>query len=108
MRHAERAVYSATVFDHDVARVLVALIAEVRRAKAVVKSDRAAEVALPINLLFTVLLAFFHTSSVGLHLALFAAKVFLLYLVFIVELLLAVNHASEVWLLAVIALIESA
>ena len=54
------------------------------------------------------LLALFHSGAVGLHLALFAAKILFLRLVFDVELLLAVNHAAEVGLFAVVAFVEGA
>ena len=111
--HSKRAVYAVTVakFNVIVGRsepLVVASLAEVVRAKAVEEGHVAAEHALPVDLLTTMLLAFVLTSTIGLHLALLAAKVLFLGVLFDAKLHLAVNHATKVWLLAVVTLVECA
>lgn len=88
--------------------ILMAGVAEVCRAEAVVESDRAAELAFPVNLslamLFTVSLA----STELLKEAVLADEVFLLGLVLfhVHHLLFAVDQATEVGLLAGVALVD--
>ena len=86
----------------------MAPIAKVGRAEAVKECDRAAEVALPVDVSLSMLRTLFHSGTVSFDLAIFAAKVFLLRFLFLVSLLLAVDHATEVGLLAVEALVEGA
>ena len=77
-------------------------------AKAMVDCDRTAVYTLPINLLFAMLPTIFFTGSEDFHLAVFAAKIFPIDMLFNTKLKLAVNHATEVRFLAVVALVESA
>ena len=87
----------------------MALTAEVVSAEAVVLSDRAAEVALPVDLLFTVSWAVAHASTcIALDLALAATIVLFVCALIVSKLLLAVSHSSEVGLLAIEAFVESA
>ena len=83
--------------------------AEVVSAEAVVLSDGATEVALPVDLLLTVSWAVALTlACIVLDLALAATIVLLACLFIVVKLLLAVGHSAEVRLLAVEALVEGA
>ena len=113
MRHTKRAVDSTAVtnFNPIIGRpavLCVAPIAEPVRAEAVPHGYRAAEHAFPIDVPVTVLLADFLTCAVSLHLTVFAPQVLLFDLLLHIELRSAVDHATEVRLLTVEALVESA
>ena len=105
---AKGAVHTMAVLEVDSA--VMAGFAEVSRTPAVVESDRAAELALKVNLslamLFTVSLA----STELLKEAVLADEVFLLGLVLfhVHHLLFAVDQATEVGLLAGVALVDRA
>mmetsp|Transcript_46748 Transcript_46748/g.61839 ORF Transcript_46748/g.61839 Transcript_46748/m.61839 type:complete len:180 (+) Transcript_46748:907-1446(+) len=88
--------------------LIMATIAEVVRAEAVKKCDLATVHTFPVNLLFAVFLAVVKTGTISFHLAVFAAQILFLGMLFDTQLLLAVDHASKVGLLAVKALIEGA
>lgn len=113
VRHTKRAVdaVAVTKFNVVVRRsepLVMASLAEVMRAEAVEEGHVAAEHALPVDLLTTMLLAVILTCTVSLHLALLAAKVLFFGVLFDTLLHLAINHATKVWLLTVMALVESA
>ena len=90
--------------------VIVTFLTEVGCAKAVEEGHTTAELAFPVDLSNTVLLARGLSSSNSLEHAGLAEQVFLLsFLLFrVVHLLLTVDQTSEVRLLALVALIERA
>ena len=111
VRHTKRAVYAVAVTKLNLVvgrsePFIVASLAEVVRAETVEEGHVTAEHALPVDLLTTMLLAVVLTRTISLHLALLAAKILFLGVLFYTELHLAVNHATEVWLLAVVTLVE--
>ena len=98
--------FAVAVFNLKLVWVsVVALFAEVGRSEAEEGSDGAAEVAFPVDVCPSMLLAVALLGSKVLELAVLAAIVLFLGALSL-ELLLAVDHASEVWLLAVVALVE--
>ena len=113
VRHAKRAVDAVAITKLHlagmaVAPVIVAPLAEVVRSEAVEESHAAAEHALPVDLLLSMLLAVVLARAIGLHLALLAAQVLFLGVLLDALLHLAVNHSAKVGLLAVVALVECA
>jgi len=83
VRHAKRAVDAVAITKLHlagmaVAPVIVAPLAEVVRSEAVEESHAAAEHALPVDLLLSMLLAVVLARAIGLHLALLAAQVLFL------------------------------
>ena len=75
MRYSKRAVDSAAVSRDWLTCLVVAPLAEVGRAKAVEYCHRTAIVALPVDLLATMLLAVARAGAVGLYLAVLTAQV---------------------------------
>lgn len=113
MRHSERAIDTVAVTQLNflagrLTVLVVAPVAEVVRAKTMPKSNRAAEHAFPVDLLFTMFFTVLLAGAVRLDLAVFAAQIFFICLLFYAELCSTVDHATEVRLLTVKALIESA
>ena len=112
VRHAKRAVHTTAVVSNvlvsDGLRLLVALLTVVVRTEAVVDGNRAAEVALPVDLGSSVNLAGSLASAVRLELAVLAAEFLLSSSIFSAHLLATVNHATVVGLLAVVALVKGA
>ena len=107
--HAKRTIDPSAVLNLQIVRVaIVTSFAEVSRSEAMEQSHRATVVALPVDLLCSMLLAFSLTSAIGFQLAVFASKVLFLGAFFHVLLLLTVYHSAKVGLLAVEALEESA
>ena len=108
--HSERAVDSTAVlgFTTQVPALIVASFAEVSCSEAMEECYRAAEVAFPVYLCFAVLFAISLSCTVCLELAVFASQVLFLGALFKAKLLLAVDHATEVRLLAVVALVKCA
>ena len=86
----------------------MAPVAHVSCAEAVPHSHGAAVAALPVYVRGTVLFAVTHACAISFELAVLAAQVLFFGVLFHAELLLAVDHASEVGLLAVVALEEGA
>ena len=86
----------------------MAALAHIVRAEAEVDSDVAAVDALPIDVLSSMFFTDSLSSSIGLHLALFAQQVFFLGRVLHLQLSLAVLKTTKVRLLAASALVESA
>ena len=113
MRYSKWAVHSVTVTKFDLivrrlAILIVATVAEVMCAKAMPQGNRAAVHALPVDLLFAMLFAVLLTGTVSFHLAGFAAQILFFCVFFDAKLQLAVDHATEVRFLTVIALVKSA
>ena len=110
MGDAQWAVDSTAVFEwHDAPIVpSVAWIAHVVRSKAAKESNRAAVHALPVDLHVSVLLASGLACAKVLEQTLLALEVFLLGLglLSVLSLSHAVDETAEVWLLAVVALVE--
>ena len=112
MWYTKRAVNTVAVVESMiVARATglpVAGLAEPVRAEAVVNSNGAAEHAFPVDLEVAVLCTGLLPCTVSLHLAIPAAKVLLAELILVVEGSSTIDHAAEVRLLAVVALVEGA
>ena len=112
VRYAKRTVYTTAIVCNvlisDGRRLLVAFLTVVVRTEAVVDGNRAAEVALPVDLGSSVNLAASLASAVRLELAVFATKFLLSSSIFGAHLLATVNHATVVGLLAVVALVKGA
>ena len=107
MRDTKRTVDTFAVFDLII-KPIVAIIAEISRTEAMIDSYRAAEVALPVNLLSSMFLTCADANSVCFDLTVLATKSILLHRLFHAKLSLTVDEAPKVWLIAVIALIEGA
>ena len=88
--------------------MIMAPFAEVGRTEAVIKGYRAAVVAFPIDVSFAMLLADTLSCTVCFQLTVFASQILFLRILFLPKLLLAVDHASKVRLLAVVALVKGA
>ena len=86
----------------------MAPLTEVVRPKAEVDGNGAAEHALPVDMLLPMLVTDDNTGAKSLKLAVLADKVLLRGTLLDSELLLALNHAAEVGLLTLVALIEGA
>jgi len=84
------------------------LFAHVCQAEAVVFRERAAVIAFPIDMIFTMLFIISIACSIGQDLAVFAEEALFFGVLFHATLLLAVNHAAKVGLLAIAALVKSA
>ena len=116
MRDAKRAVDTVTVLDGRLAVVvlehvvIVAVIAHEMSTEAVEQSRAAAEHAFPVDLCFAVDLADSLAGADLLQDAVLAEKILGLRLVplSVVHLLLAVDEATKVGLLAIVALVEGA
>ena len=116
MRNAKRAIDAMAVLDRRVAVVvlehvvIMAVVAHEMSAEAVEQCRAAAVHALPVDLCFPVNITDCLTSADRLKDTILADKILGLGLVplGIVHLLFAVNQASEIGLLAVVALVEGA
>ena len=86
----------------------MAPLAEVVRPEAKVNCDRAAEHALPIDVLLAMTLTQRHTSSECRQLAVLADKVLLASALLDAKLLLAFDHTAKVGLFALETLVEGA
>ena len=111
--HSKWAVDAAAVANLDLvvwlfAVLIVAPLTEEVSAKAVPHCHGAAEHALPVDVLIAVLVTSLLASAVSVHGAVPAAQVLLAGPLLDSKLGLAVDHSSEVGLLAVIALVERA
>ena len=112
MWDAKRAINTVAVLHGLVVTSVrvMALLAEVVRAKAAVDGHAAAELALPVDLRRSVLGTPGHASSDPLEQTVLAKEVLLsgLLSLSVSHLLFAVDKAAEVGLLAIVALIEGA
>ena len=107
---SERTIDATTIFNRWMwgVSLVVALIAEVCRPKAMEKGNWAAEVAFPIDLLSSMFRTLFDSGSVNLHLTWPALQVLFPCLIFHVKLALAIDQTTKVWFVAVEALIKRA
>ena len=108
--NTERAIDAVAVMESHVFLIVivVAALAHVMRAEAAKESDAAAELAFPVDLRGAMLFALSLTGANRLKKAFLAEKILLLGLLLlgVSHLLLTVDEATEVWLLAVVALVE--
>ena len=104
----ERAVNAMAIFNNWALTAIVAALAHVMSAKAAVESYSAAVHAFPVNLGPAVDLAISLTGSHFFKDAGLAEKIFLLGITLLCILLLTIDKATKVWLLATVALVERA
>ena len=113
VRNTQRAIDAVAVFEGWVHILIVAVVAgftEVCRAEATEEGHTAAKLTLPVDLLTAMLIAFSGARTNLTQKAVLAEKIlFLGVLLFSVcHFLLAIDQASEVGLLALVALVERA